>query len=93
MVNLIVMLIVGYAVRAGAAYLLQDRLTVFPWPTWQEPLGAHVQEIALERPDAQLHDWVVDSKSNGPFSIFGGNAEELSYQTAQIRPTRDAPPY
>jgi uncharacterized protein len=85
MVKLIVMLIVGYAVLVGAAYLLQDRLIFFPQPAWQEPLGAHVQEITLERPDAQLHGWVVNPEANGPVVFyFGGNAEELSYQTAQF---------
>jgi uncharacterized protein len=81
MVKLVLVLLAGYAVLCGAAYLLQNRLIFFPQPAWQEPGGAHVREASLERPDATLHGWVVNPDAGGPLLIyFGGNAEELSWQ-------------
>ncbi len=60
-------------------YLLQDRMMFFPRPLGQEPVGAHVEPVAVERGDVTLRGWVVNRASEGPLLFyFSGNAEEVS---------------
>jgi uncharacterized protein len=81
MIKLLLLLVAGYAVLCGAAYLLQDRMIFYPQPPLRTPEGPHVEAVSVARPDATLHGWVVNADSGGPLLFyFGGNAEELSWQ-------------
>jgi len=60
-------------------YLLQDRLLFFPQPLEREPVGSHLEPVAVERGAVTLRGWVVNPHSKGPILFyFSGNAEEVS---------------
>lgn len=72
-------LLFGYLAINLLLFLLQEHLIFFPRPLAATPVGAHVQEVSVQRPGAVLRGWVTNPGSPGPLLVyFGGNAEELS---------------
>ena len=60
-------------------YLLQDWMIFFPRPLAGEPTGPHIERASVQREDATLRGWILNSQSEGPLLFyFGGNAEEVS---------------
>lgn len=79
LIRLLALLATAYLFVCLFFYLLQDRFLFYPSGVWREPQGPHVQPLAIERDEAVLSGWVVNSDAAGPLLVYyGGNAEELS---------------
>jgi len=76
---LIVLALLALLAYAGACWFLhaqQRELIYYGWSTRVDPRQT---DFLLERPDATLRGWVVNSGKPDPILYFGGNAEQIEH--------------